>query len=158
MQDFSSKLVWQVVKILIRLRFPQVRPLTVAQLADWLQHERPLLLDARKPAEYQVSHLPGADLAPANLSELPQSQHQPIVVYCSVGYRSAKLANRLQQMGFEAVYNLEGSIFEWANMGYPVYRGNEAVQQVHPYNPNWGKLLRSDWHCYAIDSPACSER
>jgi rhodanese-related sulfurtransferase len=153
-------MLWWLVKTLIRLKFPQVQSVSVATLANWLQgdstaSQQPLLLDARKPAEYQVSHLPEAQLAPADLSQL-QPDDRPIVVYCSVGYRSARLAKQLQQMGFQRVFNLEGSIFEWANANYPVYRDSEIVHQVHPYNDRWGKLLRSDYR-YRPDSPDANQ-
>ena len=55
-----------------------------------------------------------------------------IVVYCSVGYRSSELAEFLMKTGFTEVYNLEGSIFRWANEGRPVYRAEERVRVVHP--------------------------
>ncbi len=150
-QDLS----WQAVKMLIQTRFPQVKSLTVAELASWLQQpsQLPLLLDARSEAEYAVSHLPQAQHVPADSAELPcflKTLSPPIVVYCSVGYRSAKLAEHLQTLGFDPVFNLEGSIFEWANAGYPVYRDAQVVQQVHPYQPLWGKLLNSGLHAYAV--------
>ena len=44
--------------------------------------------------------------------------------------------------GYTEVYNLEGSIFAWANEGRPVYRGKERVQVVHPYDKIWGRLLK----------------
>ena len=64
-----------------------------------------------------------------------------IVVYCSIGYRSARLARELEQQGVEGVLNLEGSIFEWANSGHGVEREGEAVSEVHPYDEDWGRLL-----------------
>ena len=141
-------LSWQAIDQLIRLQFPQVPALTPQELAAWLeQPQPPLLLDARKPAEYQVSHLPNARLLPDDLSGVAELQ-PPVVVYCSVGYRSAKAVAALQALGLEA-FNLEGSIFAWANAGYPVYRGAEPVAQVHPYNPLWGKLLHQELHSYA---------
>ena len=47
----------------------------------------------------------------------------PIVTYCSVGYRSGKMAERLQAAGYTNVRNLEGSIFKWANEHRPLVRG-----------------------------------
>ena len=138
-------LSWQAIDRLIHLRFPQVPSLTIQELAAWLEQPHPpLLLDARQPAEYQVSHLPNARLLPNNLAEL-SGIRSPIVVYCSVGYRSARAVAALQALGLEA-FNLKGSIFAWANAGYPVYRGAQPVAQVHPYNALWGKLLRSELH------------
>ncbi len=140
---------WAALKRLLQVQFPSVKSLSIAELANWLkQADAPLLLDARTPAEYQVSHLPGAQLATedwlADAEKLAALDAKPIVVYCSVGYRSAKLAAKLQEQGLEQVFNLEGSIFAWANAGYPVYQGATPVTQVHPYNVVWGKLLNED--------------
>ena len=64
-----------------------------------------------------------------------------VVVYCSVGYRSAELVKRLKATGAGNVFNLEGSLFRWANEGRPVYRGAERVFEVHPYDADWANLL-----------------
>ncbi|MEF8866821.1 MAG: rhodanese-like domain-containing protein, partial [Salinibacter sp.] len=58
-----------------------------------------------------------------------------------VGYRSAGVVQALQRQGFSQVYNLEGSIFRWANEGRPVVRDGEQVSAVHPYDATWGRLL-----------------
>lgn len=134
---------------LIRLRFPQVKPLATDELAAWLDQpaqtdrSKPVLLDARTPEEYQISHLAAAQLAPCNLSELAAiaPPETPIVTYCSVGYRSAKLAQTLQQMGYQQVFNLEGSIFRWLNEGRSVYQNDRVVTKVHPYNRFWQWFL-----------------
>ncbi|XPM53851.2 MAG: rhodanese-like domain-containing protein [Leptolyngbya sp. IPPAS B-1204] len=147
---------WRAVKALISAQFPQVQQISIAELANWLQQSpQLLLLDTRTPEEYGISHLPNAILAPENLEELPSRgwlQDTPIVTYCSVGYRSAKVADQLQQMGYRPVWNLDGSIFAWANAGYPVYRDGEVVQQVHPYNARWGMLLKPELHCMSCSS------
>jgi rhodanese-related sulfurtransferase len=36
---------------------------------------------------------------------------QPVYIYCRSGNRSAKSAIRLQEMGFEKIYDLEGWIY-----------------------------------------------
>lgn len=69
-----------------------------------------------------------------------------IVVYCSVGYRSSRLARQLRTRGVKNVFNLEGSLFKWANEGRPVYRGSERVQEVHPFDEDWGELLDESLH------------
>jgi rhodanese-related sulfurtransferase len=137
----AKTLAWRLVKFLIRSRFPTVPSLSTQALAAWLEQETPpLLLDARKPAEYEVSHLPTAQLA-SPPPPLPPAHSQPIVVYCSVGYRSARLAHQLQQQGYSQVFNLEGSLFQWANEDRPLYRGDRLVKDVHPYNQRWGWFL-----------------
>lgn len=148
---FGADLTWPLVKKAIRLQYSTVAQLSTDSLAAWLARPdtaRPLLLDVRAPEEYQVSHLRNAWLAPdlnralKLLAETPTDT--PIVAYCSVGYRSSKLVEQLQQAGYTRVFNLEGSLFEWANKGYPVYQDTIEVEEVHPYDDSWGRLLKRD--------------
>lgn len=139
---------WRFIKLLIRLQFPEVQQLTTAELAAWLEKDhvpQPLLLDARTLEEYQVSHLLNAKPVPNNLQDLIDESINlttPIVVYCSVGYRSAAIARRLQSMGYQNVFNLDGSIFQWINENRSVYQEGQPVTKVHPYNKFWQYLLR----------------
>ena len=105
-------------------------------------------MDAREPEEFQVSHLRGARnlTAVKAVKAAVQSGAPPVVVYCSVGYRSSALVEKLQKAGLTNVFNLEGSIFAWANEGRPVQRGTNVVQEVHPYSAKWGALLDERFH------------
>jgi len=136
------------IKLLVRVRFWNVPHISTKEVAYWLGDDRrpkPILLDVRTQTEYAVSHLPGAQWidpdarAAETLSRC--SPDRPIVTYCAVGYRSAALAQRLIAAGRRDVYNMEGSIFQWANEGRALERNGQPVQTVHPYNENWGKLL-----------------
>ena len=149
----SRDLAWSGVQRAIEAQYPDVRHVTSDSLAAWLKVDSlapPLLLDARSPEEYAVSHLKGAvrfDPDAADTATLDSlDRDRPIVAYCSVGYRSSEVAEKLQDAGFTNVMNLEGSIFRWANEGRPVYRGGEPVSEVHPYNEAWGRLLQESLH------------
>lgn len=140
---------WPGMKRMIREKFPEVRQISPTQLSEWLaQTQPPLLFDARAPKEYAVSHLLNAQPTENERQALDQlkdsSKDRQIVIYCSVGYRSSALARQLQQAGFTNVFNLEGSIFEWANEGRPVYQGNQKVKTVHPFDQKWGTYLNRD--------------
>ncbi|MBP7272566.1 MAG: rhodanese-like domain-containing protein [Saprospiraceae bacterium] len=104
-----------------------------------------VLLDARDRREYEVSHLPNAHWVGFDEFDAQKVSHLdkgcPIIVYCSVGYRSEKIAKQLQQQGFINVENLVGGIFEWKNQGGKVYNTNGETQQVHAYNRTWGIWL-----------------
>jgi rhodanese-related sulfurtransferase len=145
---------WAALKQMLHLQFPKVRSISPAELANWLQSDRPqpLLLDVRTPEEFAVSQLPTAQRLDPAETEFHNLQHvvtdTPIVAYCSIGYRSAVICDRLQAQGFMNVMNLEGSIFAWANADYPVYRNGHIVHQVHPANSVWGHLLRKEFHAY----------
>lgn len=146
---------WSQVKEWIRSEFPGVEQISTGELKERLEtstRSRPVLLDVRTEEEYSVSHLPGAvrvepggELTP-ELEALDKTT--PIVAYCSVGYRSSQLVERLKKEGFTDVKNLEGSIFEWANKGYPVERDGEEVRDVHPYDEEWARLLEPSLRSY----------
>ena len=105
-----------------------------------------LLIDAREWNEYQVSHIRNARYVGYDQFEIGKMQsinkNQKIVVYCSVGYRSEKVAEKLMQAGFMDVSNLYGGIFEWVNQGCPVVdeKGNKT-EKIHAYNKTWGVWL-----------------
>ena len=138
----------RLLNFLIRLKFPSISHISTSELAAWLSDDQrfpPLLLDARTPEEYAISHLQQAHLSPSNLLQFRDimglSTSTPIVTYCSVGYRSAFLARRLQDDGYEQVFNLEGSLFAWFSENRPVYQDGQPVRQIHPYNCFWSLWL-----------------
>ena len=129
-------------------KFPSVGWIKPGELVAWRQdsaRSQPLLLDARTSPEYQLSHLAGArridPIRPLLRHMEAFSRDTPIVVYCSVGYRSARVSRWLGRQGFTNVRNLEGSLFGWANNGLPMEADGRPVKQVHPYNEFWGRLL-----------------
>jgi rhodanese-related sulfurtransferase len=126
-------------------KFPRVQWIVTKDLARWLDDSTrtpPVILDARSEAEFNVSHLKGArridpyrpDLA--TVSRMPRDT--TIVVYSSAGYRGARVADWLRQQGYGRVQNLGSSLFQWANEGHPLYRGERLAQVVHPYDSKWG--------------------
>ncbi|HKL89377.1 MAG TPA: rhodanese-like domain-containing protein [Salinibacter sp.] len=152
----SQDLTWKAVDQLIAADYPTASSITTDSLAKRLADTtaaRPLLLDARSADEYAVSHLPGARRVDPMSMSFPSLETVPrdtsIVVYCSVGYRSARVVSRLLDRGYTNVKNLRGSIFRWANEGHRVVRNGEPVQAVHPYDRTWSTLLDDRLHAYA---------
>ena len=106
------------------------------------------ILDARESEEFEVSHIPNAhyigfkDFSEETVIDLITDTNATIVVYCSVGVRSEKIAKRLQKMGFQNVKNLYGGIFEWANNDYPLESAEGAsTNKIHAYSKQWGRFL-----------------
>jgi hypothetical protein len=64
-----------------------------------------------------------------------------IVVYSSVGYRGARVADWLTAQGYGRVTDLAGGIFLWADGGRPLIRTSGPTELVHPYDDQWGRLL-----------------
>ena len=118
--------------------------ISVDELNDQLNDVK--IFDTRELKEYLISHLPNAvhigfnDFKKDIFEKI--NKDEKIVLYCSVGYRSEKIGNKLQKMGFKNVYNLYGSIFEWANKGYPVENfTNKNTKEVHTYNEKWSQWV-----------------
>ncbi|MGV3504801.1 MAG: rhodanese-like domain-containing protein [Adhaeribacter sp.] len=112
-----------------------------------------VFLDTREKKEYQVSHIRGAVWVGYQDFDLRRlhgiSRHTPLVVYCSVGYRSEKIGEQLLKAGFTQVHNLYGSLFEWVNQGYPVYDAQgRPTTRVHAYSRTWGIWLRNGTKVY----------
>ncbi|TVP63026.1 MAG: rhodanese-like domain-containing protein [Nodularia sp. (in: Bacteria)] len=136
-------------KLLIRLKFPHIHQISTKDFAQWLLNSpktQPLVIDARSQAEFEVSHLKAAvhiDPIAPDLQALSEVvKNTPIVVYCSIGYRSATIAQQLQQAGFTCVFNLSGGLFQWSNEGRLMFQNEKVTQCIHPYNAMWGKLLK----------------
>jgi rhodanese-related sulfurtransferase len=143
----------------LRAKFPDVATLSTAELAGFAPAERPILLDARTEKEFAVSRIAGARRAEADavgqLERLGAGREDLVVVYCSVGARSALLARRLGQAGFTRVRNLEGSLFAWANEGRPLVNARGPASGVHPFNAQWGRYLdRSLWRWTPEPAPS----
>jgi len=127
-----------------RLLSNKIPTITVKQAQTFLTNS--LLLDARELEEYNVSHIPNAKYIGYDDFDLSSiagiSKDETIIIYCSIGYRSEHIGAKIQEAGYQKVYNLYGSIFEWVNQGLPIVdsSGNKTLQ-VHTYNKNWSKWV-----------------
>jgi rhodanese-related sulfurtransferase len=105
-----------------------------------------VFLDAREHKEFKVSHIKNAIFVGYNNFQIKSVKAIPkdakIVVYCSVGFRSEKICEKLKAAGFTNVLNLYGGIFEWKNVGKSVFTSNgKETQNVHAFDKDWGKWL-----------------
>ncbi len=102
--------------------------------------EQVLLIDVREPKEFAVSRIPGAIniSAPEALLQYAQNHDGPLVLYCSVGRRSADLTAYLHAQGITHATNFVGSILPWGNAGLPLLDDQGATELVHPNNWFWG--------------------
>jgi len=147
----ADDLRWSVVQRQIDHEFPRVPKINTGELATLLADpsaKKPMLIDVRTKAEFEVSHLAGARrVEPQSRvgdANVPAEKSTPIVTYCAVGYRSAAFAENLRRAGYTNVRNLEGSIFRWANEDRPLVHDSKPAQTVHPYDTFWGGLLKKE--------------
>lgn len=151
---------WESVDVKIEREFPTVQYVSTEKLLTQYNDSNtdlPIIIDVRKPEEFQISHLRSAlNLETGvSISQMFESnslnKNTPIIVYCSVGYRSASVASELQELGFTAVQNLKHSIFEWAEKGYPLIDSVGETDKVHPFNRAWGALVDESLHAYPAE-------
>ncbi len=103
-------------------------------------------LDARELNEYEISKIKNAQWVGFNDFDLTRveglGKNQQIIVYCSVGYRSEKITEKLKADGFSNVTNMVGGLFGWVNYKKPILNNsNKKTRKVHAYDKEWGKWL-----------------
>jgi len=112
-----------------------------------------VVFDVREPNEYAVSHLAGAvQIDPSIDANSFVDEYKDLlpgktaVFYCSVGWRSSQLAQRVDEVladeGVLRSFNLTGGLFKWHNEARPLMsRTKEVTNSIHPYDSMWGKLI-----------------
>jgi rhodanese-related sulfurtransferase len=129
--------------------FPDIDTISPEELAARMHSPHPpIILDARTPEEYSVSHIRNAQLVNAStfsVDDVDDIDHdREVVVYCSIGHRSGRVVRRMRKLGFTNVHNLHGGIFRWYNEARPVYDRYSVVDRIHPYDWLWGQLVTRD--------------
>ncbi|MFI5151255.1 MAG: rhodanese-like domain-containing protein [Bacteroidia bacterium] len=107
------------------------------------------LVDVRTPDEYQQGHLKGAinydyrsDQFAEQVKKLDRTK--PVMVYCLSGGRSSAAADKLGQMGFLEVYNMQGGIMKWNAAGKPLDGGAQKSPGSGMCIDDFNMLLKTD--------------
>lgn len=82
------------------------------------------IVDVRTPGEYAEGHIEnslnfnwnGSDFE-SQIATLDKSQ--PVFVYCMSGGRSASAVSKMEELGFEEVYELDGGMISWRSSRLP---------------------------------------
>lgn len=105
-------MLWAFFALILNVSCAQSGSIPINQLGG-KQLENAILVDVRTPEEFQQGHLEEAlninlfdPTFDAQFSKI--DKQKTIYVYCKVGGRSAKAQERLLDMGFKNVVNLEG--------------------------------------------------
>lgn len=165
---FSNPITRAISETLVEATLPPVPGITPEKLHTLMTeggNASLLLLDVREPEEFKVSHIENAlqvepELTADEFRERfrGKAQGKTIIVYCSVGQRSALLLQRIdkesRKAGASGIFNLTGGIFRWYNIGFPVVNAEGRTADIHPFNPIWSLLLISPKkHLSIIDLP-----
>lgn len=111
-----------------------------------LNRQNLYVLDTREEQEFKVSHIKNSRNAGYFWFDMRTVYDIPynatVVLYCSVGIRSEKIAEKLIAAGYKNVLNLYGGIFEWVNQGHPVYKKTGVqTSEIHIYNDSWARWV-----------------
>lgn len=123
-----------------------VQTVDVKTFAEKLKSsENPQLLDVRTPEEFSVEHIDNATNVNWNGDDFASKaakydKTKPIFVYCKVGGRSAQAANKLEELGFTNIYNLDGGIMKWNANGM----AKPSDKIIGMCNQEFDELLKSD--------------
>jgi len=121
------------VKEMLSIANAAVPKITPDQARDMIAKGNVVVVDVRDAPEVQASgkvkgavHISRGMLEFRADPELPSydktlAKDKPVIVYCASGGRSALAGKMLQDLGYQAVYNL-GGFKDWADAGGDVER------------------------------------
>jgi sodium/bile acid cotransporter 7 len=116
--------------------FPEVADVSAEEAIALLENGPVLFVDFREAEEQAVSMLPGAIPDSVFLKNPEVYKDKIIIGYCTISYRSGKLAEKLKKKGLRII-NLRGGILAWLHAGGRVYKDNVPVNRVHVYGRKW---------------------
>ena len=92
--------------------------ISAEEMNSILEVEEAQLIDVRTPEEYSEIHISNAqniNFASPTFDEdvTKLDKKKPVILYCQGGVRSAKCAKKLEDAGFEKIYDLEGGLSKW---------------------------------------------
>lgn len=108
--------------------------------------ENPQIIDVRTQDEFESQHIENARNINwnggnfADRAVVAFDKSKPVFVYCLSGGRSKKAAAKLNELGFTAVYELEGGITKWNSEGF----SEPSTEQVGMTMSDFNDLLDTD--------------
>jgi sodium/bile acid cotransporter 7 len=97
---------------------------------------RAVFVDVRKKKERRVSMLPGAITKQELLRNPDAFKGRTLIGYCTISYRSGKLAQKLKSRGI-TMMNLRGGLLAWVHAGGKVYDAQSETKRIHVYGLKW---------------------
>lgn len=120
-----------------RKSFPGVVDVEPRLAMDLAERPEVLFVDVRPPEERDVSTIPGAVAEETFLNNLEQYKDHIIIGYCTISYRSGKLAQELMARKGITMYNLRGGLLAWLHDGGKVVDGKGETKRIHVYGRKW---------------------
>jgi len=116
--------------------FPDVQDIEPAEAMQLLQEGKALFIDVREENEQKVSMLPSAVTEKEFLKDPVRFRDRILIGYCTISYRSGKLAESLKARGITLI-NLKGGLLAWVHAGGKVYDRDGETARIHIYGWKW---------------------
>lgn len=91
-----------------------IKNISIYELKTLIKNEDVLLIDTREYNEYKKKRIYGAINLEVdkvdNILNICPDKNKKIIVYCTKGIRSIVVAERLDELGYKEIYNLEQGI------------------------------------------------
>ena len=114
-----------------------------------------IIIDVRRPDEYESGHIPGAVCIPNESieteppAELPDKE-QIILVYCRSGRRSKDASQKLANMGYANVYEF-GGIIDWTGETVTGAETEDAESLADAVQPVAQLIIEANGHTFYAD-------
>lgn len=124
-------------------KYESIAPLAFAEKINATQN--PQILDVRTPQEFESQHIDKAENVNWNSDDFTSKaskydKTKPVYVYCMSGGRSKQAAAKLQELGFQNIYELQGGIMKWNAAGL----AQPTDKIIGICSQEYGELLNTD--------------
>jgi rhodanese-related sulfurtransferase len=116
--------------------FADVQDIAPPAAMELLKNGQAVFVDVREENEQAVSMLPGAVTEQEFLNHPEHYRDKVVIGYCTISYRSGKLAEKLKDRGI-VMLNLRGGLLAWVHDGGKVYDRNGETRRIHVYGRKW---------------------
>ena len=102
----------------------RIKEVSVAETRDRIDAGA-ILIDVREDNEWEAAHAANATHLGKGIIERDIETQVPdkdteLILYCGGGYRSALVADTLQQMGYTNIWSMAGGWKAWKESGAPI--------------------------------------
>jgi len=123
--------------------------ITVDEFEKKLNEADIQLIDVRTAEEFDGGYLENAINIDVNSNDFDAKiaaydKSKPVLVYCLSGGRSAAAADKMSEMGFKQVFNMEGGILKWKSANKPVVTASEVVSKAGMTMEEFLKVVSSE--------------
>ncbi|OYX22362.1 MAG: thioredoxin [Flavobacteriales bacterium 32-35-8] len=104
---------------------PKITVVTPEEMQTFLETDNVQLIDVRTQEEFNKGHIEGAQninfFSPTFFDDISKlDKDKPVYLYCNSGKRSAKCAEKMIEIGFIKIYDLEGGFSKWKHEGLEI--------------------------------------